>query len=88
MDSCRWDALVKRFGSNEHHPWRFSDTHGETMSLHTYDKYCRSVDGALTDDAPLAVYDSQLFEGDDERCVVSDDYTVPTCFDGVDLFVL
>ena len=80
MKTCRFDRLVERFG---HLEWRFSDTHAETMSLYTYSKYITTLEG-LTDDAPLAVYDSQFDR--DERCVILDEYTVPKCFD-TDLFV-
>jgi histone arginine demethylase JMJD6 len=79
MQSCRFAALVERFG---HVEWRFSDTHGETLTLQTYQKYCRSMEGC-TDDAPLAVYDSQF--GNDERAVIAQEYSVPSCF-GDDLF--
>lgn len=79
MKSCRFDNLVQRYGDLE---WRFSDTHGETITLKTYQKYLRSIEGS-TDDAPLAVYDSQF--GGDDRSSLLDDYTVPSCFDS-DLF--
>jgi histone arginine demethylase JMJD6 len=81
METCRFENLVDRFG---HFQWRFSDTHGETMSLRTYQKYLNSAEGQL-DDAPLAVYDSQFHL--DERADILDEYTVPTCFGG-DLFDL
>lgn len=55
-----WDALVERFGEV---PWRLSDTHSVTLTLSVYHKYVNSVDGALTDDAPLAIYDSQFGGG-------------------------
>lgn len=77
--SCRFQELVDRFGDM---PWRFSDTHGETMSLRTYYKYCFTADGQL-DDAPLGVYDSQMQH--DERRIIFDEYTVPQCFQ-YDLF--
>lgn len=38
----RFENLVKRFGNIN---WRFSDTHGEMMSLRTYAKYIHSVEG-------------------------------------------
>ena len=38
----RFTNLVKRFGSIN---WRFSDTHGEMMSLKTYAKYISNVEG-------------------------------------------
>ena len=84
MSNCTWSQLVQRFG---HYRWRFSDTHGEMMTLSTYDKYVNSVEGR-TDDAPLAVYDSQLDDDeDDERLAVFEqDYQVPRCFSAPDLF--
>ena len=81
MESCRFSRLVERFG---HLHWRFSDTHAETMTLATYQKYISCIEG-LTDDAPLAIYDSQF--GYDERSVILDEYDVPACFD-TDLFEL
>jgi len=81
MQSCRFQELVRRYGDYE---WRFSDNHGETTTLRTYQKYLTSLEG-LTDDAPLAVYDSQF--GYDERADLLDDYQVPSCFD-TDLFEL
>jgi histone arginine demethylase JMJD6 len=81
METCRFDGLVRRFGEM---PWRFSDTHGEMMSLRTYQKYLNSLEGQL-DDAPLAVYDSQFHL--DERAEILDDYEVPSCF-RTDLFEL
>lgn len=47
------------------------------MTLAAYTKYTQSIEGR-TDDAPLAVYDSQL-EHDDRACLL-DDYQVPKCF--------
>lgn len=81
MESCTFQRLVERFG---HLPWRFSDTHGETMSLRLYQKYLSSLEGS-TDDAPLAIYDSQ-FGQDERRCIV-DEYQIPSCFRN-DLFEL
>ena len=81
MTNCTWMKLVERFGSYE---WRFSDTHGATMTLSTYHKYVNSIEGQ-TDDAPLAVYDSQL-DNDDRIVVVQEDYNVPHCFNAPDLF--
>jgi len=80
MESCRFQQLVERFGDEE---WRFSDTHGASLPLRVYQKYCcTSMDGAATDDAPLAVYDSQFGNRNDPRhCIVAmDEYTVPPCF--------
>eukprot|EP00934_Nitzschia_sp_Nitz4_P002578 Nitzschia sp. Nitz4//scaffold22_size323478//219395//220603//NITZ4_000562-RA/size323478-processed-gene-0.418-mRNA-1//1//CDS//3329543100//2568//frame0 len=79
-ETCRWNELVTNYGD---YYWRFSDTHGACMTLETYDKYINSLEG-LTDDAPLAVYDSQL-DGD-ERAALLEDYEVPTCFAAPDLF--
>jgi len=79
-ETCRFDRLVENFGDYD---WRFSDTHGATMSLETYKKYVSSIEGQ-SDDAPLAVYDSQLHM--DERACLLEDYTVPKCFDAPDLF--
>ena len=81
METCTWKALVETYGDYD---WRFSDTHGSTMTLSTYDKYCRSLEGQ-TDDAPLAVYDSQLVH-DERSHIMMDDYQVPNCFDAPDLF--
>jgi histone arginine demethylase JMJD6 len=80
METCTLNSLVQTFGDLE---WRFSDTHGETMTLNTYYKYIH-LEGMM-DDAPLAIYDSQL--SDDERACLLDDYTVPNCF-SADLFDL
>jgi histone arginine demethylase JMJD6 len=80
MESCRFDRLVDTFGSYD---WRFSDTHGSTTTLRTYQKYVHSIEGQ-TDDAPLAVYDSELHT--DERKNLLKDYQVPKCFDSPDLF--
>lgn len=81
MESCKFDQLVERFGDME---WRFSDTHAEGMTLRTYQKYVHSLEGT-SDDAPLAVYDSQF--GTDVRKEILDEYQVPSCFDA-DLFSL
>jgi histone arginine demethylase JMJD6 len=81
MKTCRFENLVNRFG---YLPWRFSDTHGETMKLRTYQKYLSTAEGQL-DDAPLAVYDSQFHL--DERAEILREYSVPACFAG-DLFDL
>jgi len=80
METCTWKALLEKYGD---YYWRFSDTHGACMSLETYTKYTRSIEG-LTDDAPLGVYDSQLHL--DDRSHLLKDYQVPPCFDGMDLF--
>lgn len=77
-ETCTLAALVDAWGDYD---WRFSDTHGQTVTLKTYNKYLASLEG-MSDDAPLAVYDSQL-DTDDRRCLL-DDYTVPACFDPPD----
>jgi histone arginine demethylase JMJD6 len=78
-ETCTFDRLVQDYGDHE---WRFSDTHGRTMMLSTYRRYVTSLEG-MSDDAPLAVYDSQL-DRDDRRCLL-DDYDVPECFAAPDL---
>ncbi len=80
MTTCRWNDLVETFGD---YYWRFSDTHGAGMTLDTYQKYVTTLEG-LVDDAPLAVYDSQL-AADDRICLLKD-YAVPQCFAAPDLF--
>jgi histone arginine demethylase JMJD6 len=79
METCRFQNLVQKYG---HLEWRFSDTHGETMRLDTYQKYIAGLEGR-SDDAPLAIYDSQFHH--DERAALLDEYQVPSCFD-TDLF--
>jgi hypothetical protein len=79
METCRFDRLVEMYGSCD---WRFSDTHATTTTLCTYQKYVTSIEGQ-TDDAPLAVYDSQL--QNDERTCLLQDYQVPPCFNTRDL---
>lgn len=79
MHACTFRNLCERYG---HLSWRFSDTHGETMTLAAYQKYVNSVECA-TDDAPLAVYDSQFAL--DERTEILQEYQVPPCF-ASDLF--
>ena len=74
--------LVSRFGNIS---WRFSDQHGEMMSLNTYAKYITTQEGR-SDDSPLGIYDSQF--GDDDPCrILLEEYTVPKCFSR-DLFEL
>ena len=76
----RFANLLERFGDIT---FRFSDTHGEMMSLETYSKYITNPEG-LSDDSPLGVYDSQF--GDDEpTSVLLTEYSVPECF-SPDLF--
>jgi hypothetical protein len=80
MQLCTWENLLNEFGD---YNWRFSDTHGGCMTLKTYTKYVKSIEG-LADDAPLAVYDSQLHL--DDRASILSTYQVPPCFAGFDLF--
>lgn len=83
MTTCTFNKLVERFG---HMPWRFSDTHSETMSLNTYQKYMNSYDSGYCDDAPLAIYDSQFGNDNDERSIILKEYTIPSCFRDCDLY--
>lgn len=83
METLTWKSLLQRFGHDETE-WRFSDVHGHGMTLHAYNKYCHSIEG-LTDDAPLAIYDSQFHPADDPRSSMVQDFVVPTCFQ-YDLF--
>jgi len=74
--------LVSRFGNVS---FRFSDQHGEMMSLSTYSKYITNPEG-LSDDSPLGIYDSEF--GDDlPTNVLLQEYSVPSCF-SPDLFDL
>ena len=71
--------LLKRFGNDVR--WRFSDTHGEMLTLETYAKYIMNVDGGYYDDSPLGIYDSEF--GDDDSTstnILVKEYTVPNCF--------
>lgn len=70
-----WRALRTLYG---HVPWRVSDTHAEMLTLHTFTKYARTAPEGLTDDAPLALYDSQFHT--DERAALLDAVVVPPCF--------
>ena len=81
MNTMTWTSLWKRFGqaNHDHVEWRFSDTHGVGMTLYTYEKYCNALEG-LTDDAPLAIYDSQFHRSDDARNCLVREFSVPTCF--------
>ena len=79
MTSMRWNSLMERFGQDHHLEWRFSDTHGVGMTLDAYRKYCSSIEG-LTDDSPLAIYDSQFHRPDDPRNGLVNEFSVPTCF--------
>ena len=40
-ETCKFDNLIKEFGDFD---WRFSDTHGATMTLNTYKKYASSME--------------------------------------------
>ena len=80
--ATRFANLVSRFGDIS---FRFSDQHGEMMSMSTYTKYIINPEG-LSDDSPLGVYDSEF--GDDlPTSVLLTEYTVPACF-SPDLFDL
>ena len=63
--------------------FRFSDQHGEMLSLDTYAKYITNPEG-LSDDSPLGIYDSEFGE-DEVTKVLLDEYSVPECFSS-DLF--
>ena len=78
-----FDNLVERFGNVA---WRFSDVHGEMLTLQTYNKYISTVEGQ-TDDSPLAIYDAEFGDEDSPTSVLLDEYKVPTCF-SPDLFDL
>ena len=82
LDSWQYDNLVKRFRNVR---WRFSDTHGAMMTLETYSKYINSE--GMTDDSPLAVYDSEFGDDNSPMHSLVGDYQVPTCFSD-DLFAL
>ncbi|KAL7541363.1 hypothetical protein ACHAXR_010840 [Thalassiosira sp. AJA248-18] len=73
--------LLSRFGNIS---FRFSDTHGEMMSLHTYAKYITNPEG-LSDDSPLGIYDSEFGDDDSPTSVLLDEYSVPKAF-SPDLF--
>ena len=66
--------------------WRFSDVHGEMLTLGTYSKYVASVEG-MTDDSPLAIYDAEFGDAESPTSVLLGEYEVPGCFSG-DLFDL
>jgi histone arginine demethylase JMJD6 len=80
--SPRFANIVNRFGDVM---FRFSDQHGEMMSLNTYAKYIINPEG-LSDDSPLGIYDSE-FGDDDATKEVLLEYSVPSCF-SQDLFEL
>mmetsp|Transcript_20189 Transcript_20189/g.44065 ORF Transcript_20189/g.44065 Transcript_20189/m.44065 type:complete len:353 (+) Transcript_20189:665-1723(+) len=82
-DGWTFDNLVGRFGDVA---WRFSDIHGEMLTLRTYGKYISTAEG-LTDDSPLAIYDAEFGDEDSPTSVLLDEYTVPQCF-SPDLFDL
>jgi len=79
----RFDQFLARFPLVY---WRFSDTHGEMMSMQTYGKYISSAESGLYDDSPLAIYDSD-FGDDNATKELLEEYTVPRCFSD-DLFSL
>lgn len=74
--------LLSRFADVN---WRFSDTHGEMMTLRTYAKYISNLEG-ITDDSPLGIYDSEFGE-DYPTNELLKEYDVPSCF-SPDLFEL
>ena len=78
----RFANLKSRFGNIM---FRFSDQHGEMLSLDTYAKYITNPEG-LSDDSPLGIYDSEFGE-DEVTKVLLDEYSVPKCF-SPDLFEL
>lgn len=78
-----FENLVERFGNVM---WRFSDVHGEMLTLQTYNKYISTVEGQ-TDDSPLAIYDAEFGDEDSPTSALLDEYEVPTCF-SPDLFDL
>lgn len=73
--------LLSRYGNIS---FRFSDTHGEMMSLSTYAKYITSPEG-ICDDSPLGIYDSEFGDVDSPTNELLNEYTVPKCFSD-DLF--
>ena len=70
--------MVKRYGATK---WIFSDLHGEMLELKTYEKYVKNIEG-LTDDSPLAIYDSDFINVDKS---LINEYSMPKCF-SYDLF--
>ena len=82
LEYCiRFANLLSRFGNVA---FRFSDTHGEMMSLTTYAKYITNPEGLL-DDSPLGIYDSEFGDDDSPTRVLRKEYSVPKCF-SPDLF--
>lgn len=77
-----FDDFLSRFGNIN---WRFSDQHGEMMSLECYAKYIFS-EGEF-DDSPLAIYDSEFGDDDSPTNQLLNEYNVPSCF-SEDLFSL
>ena len=82
-DGWSFENLVGRFGNVA---WRFSDVHGEMLTLQTYKKYISTVEGQA-DDSPLAIYDAEFGDKDSPTSVLLGEYEVPTCF-SPDLFDL
>ena len=74
--------IKSRFGNVM---FRFSDQHGEMLSLNTYAKYITNIEG-LSDDSPLGIYDSEFGEDDATKELLAE-YSVPKCFSS-DLFEL
>lgn len=84
LNALRFQNLLNRFGTIY---FRFSDTHGEMMTLHTYAKYIRSIDGGLYDDSPMAIYDSEFGNPNSPLMELLHEYSIPKCFSD-DLFDL
>ena len=72
--------LVDRFGEEE---FRFDDNFGEKIKLYDYEEYI----ALSNDDCPLGLYDSQFAQDPASLTyVLSEEYSVPKYFDGIDLF--
>jgi Cupin-like domain len=82
LEAWNFEKIVERFGDVR---WRFSDTHGAMMTLSVYDKYI-STEG-LSDDSPLAVYDSEFGDDNSPMQELLPCYQAPPCFSD-DLFAL
>lgn len=78
-----FSTLLRRF---ENVAFRFSDGHGEMLTLSTYARYITNPEG-WTDDSPLGIYDSMFGDECSPTCVLTKEYEVPRCF-GQDLFDL
>jgi hypothetical protein len=82
LEAWNYENILKCFGDVR---WRFSDTHGAMMTLQCYDKYISSE--GLSDDSPLAVYDSEFGDDNSPMHKLLSCYIVPPCFSH-DLFAL